>query len=46
VAVDLLYGDSEGGQRAVSRFTITPREDGAWLAVIARHWNVDRADPR
>ena len=46
VTVDLLYGDAEGGQRAVSRFSITPREDSAWLAVLARHWNVDRADPR
>ena len=44
--VDLLYGDHEGGQRAVTRFALQPVGDGAWLAVIGRHWNLDRADPR
>jgi hypothetical protein len=45
--VDVLYGDFEGGQRVVSRFGLTPRGDGdAWLAGVARHWNVDRPDPR
>src|ERR687886_779431 len=30
--VDVLYGDHEGGQRAISRFALMPREDdGAWL---------------
>jgi hypothetical protein len=50
--VELLYGDHEGGQRAISRFTILPSgaagagpEDG-WLASQSRHWNVDRPDPR
>jgi hypothetical protein len=50
--VELLYGDHEGGQRAVSRFTVLPH-DGAdvephsrWLATQSRHWNVDRPDPR
>jgi hypothetical protein len=46
VTVDVLYGDHEGGQRVVSRFGLTPREDGSWLASVGRHWNVDRADPR
>jgi hypothetical protein len=45
--VDLLYGDHEGGQRAISRFTIAPTHSGdAWLCTVARHWNLDRADPR
>jgi hypothetical protein len=44
--VDVLYGDYEGGQRVVSRFGLTPRDDGGWLAAVARHWNVDRAEPR
>lgn len=44
--VDLLYGDHEGGQRTVSRFTMTPADDGGWLAAVVRHWNLDRADPR
>lgn len=44
--VDLLYGDHEGGQRMISRFALTPMDDGGWLAQVARHWNVDRDDPR
>ncbi len=46
--VDLLYGDHEGGQRAISRFTLTPPSsgDGQWLASVVRHWNLDRDDPR
>ena len=43
--VELLYGDHEGGQRAVSRFTALPRND-TWLATASRHWNIDRPDPR
>ena len=46
IAIDLLYGDHEGGQRVISRFGIVPAEDGSWLCTVARHWNLDRADPR
>ncbi len=46
VAIDILYGDHEGGQRTISRYALLPRDDGKWLATIARHWNVDRPDPR
>jgi hypothetical protein len=46
IAVDLLYGDHQGGQRVISRYMLRPREDGNWLATVARHWNVDRPDPR
>jgi hypothetical protein len=46
MSVDLLYGDHEGGQRTVSRFTLMPRDDGGWLAIVVKHWNLDRADPR
>ena len=46
MAVDLLYGDHEGGQRTISRFVFNPREDGQWIVVVARHWNLDRPDPR
>jgi hypothetical protein len=46
LTVDLLYGDYEGGQRVISRFSLQPREDGGWIASIGRHWNVDAADPR
>jgi hypothetical protein len=44
--VDILYGDAEGGQRVITRFTMLPREDGQWLAAASRHWHVDREDPR
>jgi hypothetical protein len=47
MAIDVLYGDSEGGQRVISRFGLTPRTDGeGWIAAVARHWNVDRPNPR
>jgi hypothetical protein len=53
LTIDVLYGDHEGGQRAISRFMLrkpegTPRPDqeAPWLASVVRHWNVDRPDPR
>ena len=45
-AVDLLYGDQEGGQRTVTRFGFTPVRDDIWLCSTSRHWFVDRDDPR
>jgi hypothetical protein len=44
--IDVLYGDAERGQRMVSRYTMVPRDDGQWLAAVARHWNLDRDEPR
>lgn len=44
--LDVLYGDHQGGQRVVSRFSLLPRSDGGWLATVSRHWNVDQPDPR
>jgi hypothetical protein len=46
LTIDLLYGDLEGGQRIVSRFVLDPREAGGFIVSIARHWNIDRPDPR
>lgn len=46
VAIDVLYGDHELGQRSITRFGIVPRDEGGWIASVARHWNVDRPDPR
>lgn len=46
LVVHLLYGDVEGGQRVISRFALIPAGDSAWLASVARHWNIDHADPR
>jgi hypothetical protein len=50
IMIELLYGDHEGGQRTISRFSLLPHEDQdgqmTWLATVARHWNLDRPDPR
>jgi hypothetical protein len=46
VLVDILYGDQQGLQRMITRISLMPREDNAWMATIARHWNVDGEDPR
>jgi hypothetical protein len=49
MSIDILYGDFEGGQRVITRFLFTPREDDdglRWLASVGRHWNVDRPQPR
>ena len=46
LTIDVLYGDHEGGQRVVTRFALRPRSDGGWIASAARHWNLDRPDPR
>ena len=56
--MELLYGDHEGGQRVVSRFSVfpvgnpdqspdpEPAAEPRWLATASRHWNIDRPDPR
>jgi hypothetical protein len=45
--MDLLYGDQQGGQRTISRFTVLPTSDGeGWFCQAGRHWNLDRPDPR
>lgn len=56
VTVDLLYGDHEGGQRAITRFVLTCRGQAEepdqglhrtrWFCSVVRHWNLDRHDPR
>jgi hypothetical protein len=46
LTIDVLYGDHEGGQHTISRFTLMPRDDGRWLTAVSRHWNLDRPDPR
>lgn len=50
ISIELLYGDSNGGQRAITRFALLPRRDQedkpVWLATVSRHWNLDRTDPR
>jgi hypothetical protein len=55
LTIDLLYGDSDGGQRVISRMMLQRggegilqrgTEPGPWIASVVRHWHVDRADPR
>jgi hypothetical protein len=46
--IDILYGDAEGGQRVITRFSMLPTrsvKDG-WFVAVSRHWNLDREDPR
>jgi len=45
LSIDVLYGDHELGQRSITRFMLTPRDD-RWIVSVGRHWNVDRPDPR
>ena len=47
--IQLLYGDHEGGQRAIGSFSCIPRQkddETVWLCSVALHWNLDRPDPR
>ena len=45
--VDVLYGDLEGGQRTIARFSITDWDDvEGERAEVLRYWEVDRSDPR
>jgi hypothetical protein len=47
VMVDLLYGDHEGGQRTIARFSISDWQDvEGERAEVLRYWNLDRDDPR
>jgi hypothetical protein len=45
-AIELLYSDHEGGQRAIGRFAVAPVKQSVWLCSVVRHWNLDRPDPR
>ncbi len=48
LVIDLLYGDHEGGQRTISRFSITryPGNSDEWFCSVGQHWYLDRDDPR
>jgi hypothetical protein len=50
LTIELLYGDLEGGQRTISRFSVVHFGDdddpSSWLVSVIRHWNLDRVDPR
>ncbi|MEN3272380.1 MAG: hypothetical protein V7636_1141, partial [Actinomycetota bacterium] len=46
LVIDVLYGDHEGGQRTITRWSLTPHDTGVWLPTVTSHWNLDRDDPR
>lgn len=52
VLVDVLYGDAEGAQRVITRFSVSsgPAEDDAraeeYFVTVSRHWNIDQPAPR
>ncbi len=39
VTIDVLYGDHEGGQPAITRFVLLP-EAGSWRCDAVRHWSL------
>jgi hypothetical protein len=46
ISIELLYTDQIGGQRTISRFTLVPVGEEAWLASVGRHWYLDQEGPR
>jgi hypothetical protein len=47
IIIDLMYGDHEGGQRAIARFSLVVNDDGhGHYANVLRYWNLDYDDPR
>jgi hypothetical protein len=45
--IEIMYTDNVGGQRTISRFTITPMPDDAeWMVSVGRHWYLDGVAPR
>jgi hypothetical protein len=44
--IELLYGDTEGGQRAIARISMFPTDSNGWISSLSRYWNIDRPDPR
>jgi hypothetical protein len=48
--IELLYGDHDGHQRTITRFGMIPwtrsADDVQWYPSVARHWYLDRPDPR
>jgi hypothetical protein len=47
IMLDLMYGDHEGGQRAIARFALVMAdEEQGRVANVLRYWNLDYDDPR
>jgi len=45
-SLDLVYGDQQGRQRTISRFTVLPADDEGWYVRVVQHRNLDGPDPR
>lgn len=45
-SIDLFYSDQVGGQRTISRFSVTPAGDEQWLGNVGLHWNLDFSGAR
>lgn len=43
ITVDVLYGDHEGGQPAITRFVVLP-EAQSWRCDATRHWSMPASD--
>ena len=46
LAVDLVYGDHEGGQLTITRFILSREQDCSWRPAVVRHWVLEGVDPR
>lgn len=52
VLIDVLYGDTEGTQRVISRFSVSkgpaehPGDEEEYFISVSRHWNIDLPAPR
>jgi hypothetical protein len=46
ITIDLLYGDQQGRQRTISRFTVMPTDSGGWFCRAIFHWNLNSPAPR
>jgi len=49
ITIDLLYCDSAGGQRTITRFRLVRGEaaaDNEWFPSVNKHWHLDGPSPR
>jgi hypothetical protein len=44
-AMDLLYADHLGSQRAITRFSVSPSGEDRWLTGAVRHWVLEGDTP-
>ncbi len=41
ISIFLRYADQDGGHDTITRYTLSPDENGNWLFGIGRHWSLD-----